>query len=408
MAGGLMLYEIGTDNVGLANAGAAARAQGPSTLASNVAGLIYLPGTQITAGAQMLHGNLEFSQDAGSNIPGGDSGNAMEWAPGGSLFVSHQLDEHWYVGFATYGDFGLNIDYDDDWSGRYFLQDGELIGMTLLPSLAYRLDDHWSFGLGLRAMYGMIDSMLAVDNNPFDILDRPDGSLEYSDNDWGYGVNLGVIYEPQPGTRIGVTYTSEIDLDFEDSLNPEGLDRGVATVLANRGVLGANTQLDMQVPQTLTVSLYHALNPDWALLASVGWQDWSTFGEIGVQLDTGDPRETTLDANYRDTWHLSLGTQYQATPLLLLNFGAAYDSSPVSDHNRTLTVPMSENWRLGTGVTYALDKQTSFNLSYEMVWMGDMPITQEKAFPPNDPKRVSGEFEDAWIQALSGSMTWRF
>lgn len=28
-AGGIMLYEIGTDNAGLANAGAAARAQGP-------------------------------------------------------------------------------------------------------------------------------------------------------------------------------------------------------------------------------------------------------------------------------------------------------------------------------------------------------------------------------------------
>ncbi len=38
VAGGLMLYEIATDNVGLANAGAAARAQGPSTIASNPAG----------------------------------------------------------------------------------------------------------------------------------------------------------------------------------------------------------------------------------------------------------------------------------------------------------------------------------------------------------------------------------
>ncbi|MGF6553725.1 hypothetical protein ABIA48_000105 [Pseudomonas sp. S30_BP2TU TE3576] len=31
-AGGILLDEIGTDNVGLANAGAAARAQGPSTI----------------------------------------------------------------------------------------------------------------------------------------------------------------------------------------------------------------------------------------------------------------------------------------------------------------------------------------------------------------------------------------
>ncbi|HXR02573.1 MAG TPA: outer membrane protein transport protein, partial [Pseudomonas sp.] len=62
-AGGIMLYEIGTDNVGLANAGAAARAQGPSTIASNPAGLSYLHGTQITGGLQVLYGDLSFHRD---------------------------------------------------------------------------------------------------------------------------------------------------------------------------------------------------------------------------------------------------------------------------------------------------------------------------------------------------------
>ena len=69
-AGGLMLYEIGTDNTGLANAGAAARAQGPSTIASNPAGMSYLPGTQITAGLQVLYGDLSFDRDSDTNVPG--------------------------------------------------------------------------------------------------------------------------------------------------------------------------------------------------------------------------------------------------------------------------------------------------------------------------------------------------
>ena len=408
LASGLMLYEVGSDNVGLANAGAAARAQGPATLASNVAGLSYLPGTQISAGLQMLHSNLEFSQDASSNIAGEDSGNAMEWAPGGSLFISQQLDEHWHVGFASYGDFGLSIDYENDWSGRYFMQNGELLGMTLLPSVAYRLDEQWSFGLGLRAIYAAFDTQLAVDNSPLDILERPDGKLSYRDSDWGYGANLGLIYQPQAGTRIGLSYTSEVEIEFEDALDLDGLDPGVTTVLSNRGILGADTQIKMQVPQTLTLSLYHALDSQWALLASANWQDWSRFGQVGVQLDTGNPVSASLDANYRDTWHFSLGSQYQASPRLLWNLGVAYDSSPVSDEDRTLSMPMGETWRLGTGITYALDGQTDLNLSYALVWMGDMEIDQQKALPADEPKRVSGEFDDAWIQALSASATWRF
>ena len=62
-AGGLILYEVGTDNVGLANAGAAARAQGPATLASNVAGMIS------GYGVWPVHGNQGRSRPAGG-IPG--------------------------------------------------------------------------------------------------------------------------------------------------------------------------------------------------------------------------------------------------------------------------------------------------------------------------------------------------
>ena len=408
LAGGLMLYETATDNLGLANAGAAARAQGPATLASNVAGIAWLPGTQITAGLQVLHSNLDFKTADGTNIAGGDSGNAMEWSPGGSFFVSHELGNGWSVGFASYGDFGLSLNYENDWSGRYFMQNGEILGMSLLPTLAYRVNEQWAVGVGLRAFYGLLDSQMAVDNNPLGVLDRPDGQVKYRDQDWGYGANLGVIYAPRPGTRLGLSYTSEIDVTFEDRLDIEGLGPFATDRLRDRGVLDADTRIKMHVPQTLTLSLYQQLDDSWALLASANWQDWSRFGEVGVDLDSNTPRSATLESNYRDTWHLSIGTQYRFDPKWMWSFGVGYDSSPVDDDKRTLTVPMGESWRFGTGLTYALDSQVDLNLSYELVWLGDMQIDQEKPLPANAPKRVSGEFDDAWIQALSASASWRF
>jgi long-chain fatty acid transport protein len=368
----------------------------------------YLPGTQIVGGLQLLHSNLEFTQDSNSNVPGRDSGTLMEWAPGGSLFVSHELDENWHVGFASYGDFGLAIDYENDWSGRYFTQNDELLGLTLQPSVAYRFNDQWSLGFGLRAMYAMLESQLAIDNTPLDLRNNPDGTMTYKSSDWGFGANLGVIYQPWQGTRIGLNYASEIELEFEDALSPEGLSPLISNRLQAAGIIGADTTLTMNVPQTLTLSLYHALNERWAVLASANWQDWSRFGQVGVQIDSGNPVSATADANFKDTWHLSLGTQYQASKQLLWNLGVGYDSSPVSDEDRTFTMPLGSTWRFGTGLTYALDPQTDVNLSYALVWMGDMEIDQQKQLPLNDPKRTSGEFEDAWIQAVSVNATWRF
>ncbi|WP_137819690.1 OmpP1/FadL family transporter [Pseudomonas sp. 2FG] len=400
-AGGIMLYEYATDNVGLANAGAAARAQGPSTIASNPAGLSYLDGTQISAGAQVLYGNLSFDRDSATTGTGSGSGKVLEPTPGASFFISHQLDEQWSVGFGSYGDFGLAANYDNGWSGRYFVQDDSLLGLSLVPSLAYRVNDEWSLGVGLKVMYAMLQEQTAINRAPFGLTDRADGQFKYEDNTWGYGANLGVIYAPQPGTRIGLTYTSKVDLDFEDRLDVKGdgplLDR----------LNGLNTKLDMQVPQTATLSLYQQLDRQWALLATLNWQDWSQFGEISVDVDTSstDAQSTTVDAQYKDTYQLALGAQYQATPQLLWNLGVAYDSTAVSDANRTFTVPMGASWRLATGATYALDRDTDLNLSWVMVWLGDMPIDQSKSLSGD---RTSGQFDNAWIQALTGNMTWRF
>lgn len=280
LAGGLMLYETGTDNIGLVNAGAAARAQGPSTIASNPAGLSYVEGTQVTAGAQALFGDVSFDQDSVSTSTGGNGGNALPLIPGGSLFVSHQLDEQWSIGFGSYGDFGLSENYDNDWAGRYFVQNASVAALSLVPSASYRFNDEWSVGLGLKAVYGMLQTQAAINRAPFGLLDRADGQFKYEDNTWGYGANLGAIYAPQPGTRIGLAYTSKVDLDFEDRLDVKGngplLDR----------LNGKNTKIDMSVPQTATLSLYQQLDPQWALLATANWQDWSNFGEVYIEVDT--------------------------------------------------------------------------------------------------------------------------
>ncbi len=324
-AGGIMLYEIGTDNVGLANAGAAARAQGPSTIAYNPAGMSYLPGTQITGGLQVLYGDVSFDRDSGTNGTGSGSGNALDPIPGGSFFVTHELDDHWSVGFGTYGDFGVAVNYDNDWSGRYFAQNASIVGLSMVPSVSYRFNEQWSVGLGVKAMYGELKAQTAIDRSPFGFTDRTDGQYKYRDGTWGYGANVGVIYAPQPGTRIGLNYTSQVDLDFEDRLDVKGDGR-----LLER-VNNTNTQLDVKVPQTVTLSLFQQMDPKLALLASVNWQDWSEFGEIGVQVDTTafGAQSTTVDAHFKDTWHLSLGAQYQATEQWLWNVGVAYDSSAV-------------------------------------------------------------------------------
>jgi long-chain fatty acid transport protein len=108
----------------------------------------------------------------------------------------------------------------------------------------------------------------------------------------------------------------------------------------------------------------------WALLAMANWQDWSRFGDVDTSV--AGAQSTTVNANYKDTYQLAIGAQYKVTPQWLWNAGIAYDTSAVSDSNRTVNAPLGESWRLVTVATYALDKDTEVNASWAMVWFGNV------------------------------------
>ena len=87
-AGGLYLTEISAAETSLAGAGWAARAQDPSTAFTNPGGMTQLEGTQVQFTAQALMVNTEFNSDNG-----GDS-SLDNWTPGGSLFITHQVNQY--------------------------------------------------------------------------------------------------------------------------------------------------------------------------------------------------------------------------------------------------------------------------------------------------------------------------
>ncbi|MCY1412067.1 Outer membrane protein transport protein (OMPP1/FadL/TodX) [compost metagenome] len=162
----------------------------------------------------------------------------------------------------------------------------------------------------------------------------------------------------------------------------------------------------MTVPQTVLFSVAHDLDAQWKLLGSLGWQDWSEFGQIGVEVDADAiDVSRTVDRQYKDTWHVSLGAQYQSSPRLRWSMGVGYDSSAVDDDDRTVDNPMAETWRLAAGVNYALDEGLDLHFAYTLAWLGDMDVDQTKA---RSGATLSGTYDNAMLHILGGGATWRF
>ncbi|OBY49150.1 OmpP1/FadL family transporter [Pseudomonas sp. AU12215] len=405
LAGGILIYEAGQEGNGLANAGSAALAADPSVLMSNPAGIAELKGTQISVNAQVILGDIRFSRDSDNQFDGNEGGNALQWLPGSSLFISHQIDDRSAIGFGMYGNFGLALDYDDDWAGRYFTQEAAVIGVSFQPTLAHKFTDDLTVGIGPRFVYGYYRTEMAINNNLLGLADRPDGQLEYKDTDVGTGVNLGLLYHVSDRTQIGLAYTSKVKLEFRDSPDVRKVSNPIINAALNRLDVDS-LELDMNIPQTATLSIAHQLEPQWKLLGSLGWQDWSDFGQIGVEVDANAGGvDRTVDRQYKDTWHASVGAQYQANPRLRWSMGLGYDSSAVDDKDRTVDNPMGEAWRLATGVNYELEEGLDLHLAYTLVWLGDMDDEQTKS---RSGETLSGTYRNAALHILGGGATWRF
>ncbi|MDH2076986.1 MULTISPECIES: OmpP1/FadL family transporter [Pseudomonas] len=404
-AGGIMIYEAGHEGTGLANAGSAVMASDPSILMTNPAGISQLAGTQINFNAQLILGDVSFSRDNANTFGGNEGGNALKYLPGSSFFISHQLDERSSIGFGMYGNFGLALDYDDDWAGRYFAQESAIIGVSFQPTYAYKITDDLSVGLGPRFMLGYFRTEVAVNNNVLGLGNAEDGQLRYKDTDWGTGANVGVLYNLNERTKLGLAWTSKIKLKFEDKPELKKITNPLLRLALNR--LDADQlNVDMNVPQTVTTSVSYQLDPQWTLLGSLGWQDWSDFGKVGVEVDTGlGSTSRTAQRQYKDTWHASIGAQHQINPKLRWNVGLGYDSSAVDDKDRTVDNPMNEAWRLATGVSYALQEDVDVHMSYTLIYLGDMDVQQTKA---RSGGSVSGEYKNAALHVLGGGMVWRF
>ena len=112
-ASGLYLYEIATEDTGLAGAGQAARAQDASTLVTNPAGLTRLPDRMLTGGLQALYGDTPYTLDDDAALRGNSPGNTIGWFPGASVFYHQRLKEDISAGIGLYGNYGLGLDFGD-------------------------------------------------------------------------------------------------------------------------------------------------------------------------------------------------------------------------------------------------------------------------------------------------------
>jgi long-chain fatty acid transport protein len=400
-AGALALYEEATPDMGVAGAGRQAAAQDASTAGGNPAGMTRLDRCQAEGGFLGFYPVTKFKVQE-TNVSGGGVGNAGYFAPGGTLYYVHSLSPDLKLGVGMGSYMGAGLDYGDKWSGRYYAEKVDLTTVFINPSVGYRLNPWLSIGGGVNVVYGDMSAKTAINT----ILEPGDGRIKYDASDVGYGFNAGVLFEVSPQTRFGVTYISEVQLDFKDEPKFDNIEGTVLEgLLQASGVIDSDLKVNWNIPQQVALGVYQEITQDLVLVATVNWQDWSNLGgaEISVPAD-GSTASTELQ--WRDTYHVGLGAYYRVAEPWLLMLGWGYDTSPTSStKDRSPAMPVDRQLRYAAGVQYEWNKDIALGFAYTLIDAGDCKINKQGGVATGD---LEGKYDPNLIHAFNLNFVYRF
>jgi len=356
-AAGFALIEQNASGLGNAYAGQAAVAADASTVFFNPAGMSLLPDSQLVLAGNLIKPSAKFSGTVTAPFPvgGGAGGDAGDWALVPNVYYTHRLSPAVTLGVGLNSPFGLKTEYDSNWMGRYQAIKSELKTINLNPSIAYKVSDTFSVGAGFSVQWVQAE----LTNN----LPRPVNgmNIQIKGDDYGWGYNLGALWQPAAATRVGLAYRSEIDFT---------VDANSKTSNPSVGALNGPVTADITMPASASLSLVQKLDPKWDLLADVTWTGWSSFDKLVFK---GTVNKTTPE-NWQDSWRYSLGVTWHQDAAWIWRAGVAYDETPVQDAFRTARIPDNNRTWLALGGQYRLSDKSALDFGYAYLFIDDASI----------------------------------
>ncbi len=395
IAGGIYLTEIGSPySLGTASSGNVTNYRVADAVWTNPAGMTGIDGSEMLVGVQVLIPKVEFESTL-AEAGGDDGGNAGAVAAIPSFFYVRPLNERWRFGLSMVAPFGGGFDFGDNFVGRYAVEEIVLQGVALSPSLAYKVNDKVSIGFGASITYTLMEMDIAINQSA---VGAPDGQVKLEEaTDLGFQPFVGLQWHYSDNGVFGLVYRAEMEVDLEGDLSIIDL----ALPLTPQ----SSFNMGWDNAQLLEIGIRHRLSDEWTLTVNADWEDWSAFGQNVLSINdapTG-PVVVTIDRNWKDTYKFGVGATRELGNGTIIAFGAAYDTSPVDDADRTIDLPSDEQLRLSFAWGRNVGGRSAWGIGATWLFLGDGKVDQVAG-----GQRFVGEFDKNWILFVGGMYQRRF
>jgi long-chain fatty acid transport protein len=367
-AAGFQLNEFSSIGLGRAYSGEGAMGDTAASASRNPATMALMDRPAFSIGAVYIAPDVNISgtSQSGRSL---DANNIApnQWVP--NIHYVQPINDQWWIGASATSNYGLATEFNDGYTAGAYGGKTDLLTGNFNLSTAYRLNEHFSFGVGFDAVYAKAKiERYAGESGPALGVPANTQIAHLKGDEWGYGWNAGILYEVDQNNRFGFTYRSEVKIDFDGDyksdlptyVNAVNQARNLGLPYATGGstIPGA---LTLNLPEMWELSGWHKVAPQWAVHYSLAYTSWSQFQELKA---TGSNGQTLFykDESFRDAYRLALGTTYTYDENWTFRTGIAFDDSPVPADKRSISIPDQDRLWLSAGSSYAFNEDASVDV----------------------------------------------
>lgn len=408
LGSGFSVYEQGATSTGMASA-FAAKADDATAVFFNPAGISQLEGTTISLGLSVIPPESEFTDPYGGHWETADQTFLVP-----NLYLTHELNESFDLGFGVFTPYGLGMDWseNEDFIYRYLVKDVTIQSTYVQPVLSYSLNENWAIAAGALYVISNVEYVAAIDMSEIsaglsnamgmDInLEDSEMTLD-GDNgsgSWGYSLAL---HGKMDRLHLGLAYRSSIECEYDGEAtfnipaSPYGstVDSIVKTYLPDTG---GDTKIEM--PATVQVGLGFDITDKLYAEFDVLWHQWSTYDSLDIDFEADVLPDVAQRKDWDDVMSYRLGLYYQATDALSLFGGYYYDETPVPDDTLDPILPCADrnSFQFGAGYDFG---QFEIQGAYMYLMFDDRETT-------TNYRGINGDYEGR-THILSAQVSYTF
>ncbi|MDN3488969.1 MULTISPECIES: outer membrane protein transport protein [unclassified Pseudoalteromonas] len=359
-AAAFQLAEQNVSGLGRAYAGEASVADDASVVARNPALMTLFKEKQLSVAAMAVIPDVSLKGTGTNNGIPASALNDDSIAPSAIIpagYFTMPVNDKVSVGFGAFSNFGLATEFNDDYVAGQIAGETEIVTVNMNASVAYKVSEQFSFGIGLNYIYADATIVRKVGVNPSAPFST--NAVDLEGDDTGYGLNVGLMYQLDENSRFGFNYRTETDITFEGTFSSPA-----------QSIPVLPGSVEITLPAIAEFSGSHQLDEKLGVHYSVLWTGWSSFDSLEAQVTapTGGKFiafEKTED--FSDALRYSIGADYQYSENLMLRAGFAFDESPVSQQHLSISIPDTDRFWFSFGGNYVIDQNSNVDLGVSVL-----------------------------------------